>query len=155
MSRAHPGQWLVQRSRTGLQEMPSNAAWLLARVLKPAKRAGPATGSAIADTRDRAWKVRAAVTDAAPIGGDSVDTRLKRAKAAAERAQAAENEALAAAQESKQRSDHAKQVSERARAHRSRQAADVPGRRPARRRSPPRRRRAGRARAVGRARRGR
>ena len=41
--------------------------------------------------------------DAAPMG-DSVETRMKRARAAAERAQQAEDEALEAAEESKESS---------------------------------------------------
>ena len=31
---------LSERTRTGLREMPSNAAWLLSRVLKPADAVG-------------------------------------------------------------------------------------------------------------------
>jgi hypothetical protein len=37
---------LSERTRAGLQEMPSNAAWLLSRILKPAEAAGTATESA-------------------------------------------------------------------------------------------------------------
>lgn len=115
MTRPHPMHWLSERSRAGLQELPSNAAWLLSRALKPAESAGSAAETAASGTRDRARKVRASVVDAVPVGGDSVETRLKRARAAAERAQEAEAEAVAAARESKQRADHAKQVNEHGR----------------------------------------
>ena len=107
---------LSERTRTGLQEMPSNAAWLLSRVLKPAEGVGTATESATAGLRDRRRKVSAAVIDAAPGGGDSVEIRMKRAQEAGERAREAEDRAVEAAQESKERSDHARQVGERGRA---------------------------------------
>ena len=69
---------LSERTRTGLREMPSNAAWLLSRVLKPADAVGTATDSARSAARDQRRKVTAAVVDAAPINRDSVDIRLKR-----------------------------------------------------------------------------
>ena len=87
---------LSEQTRTGLREMPSNAAWLLSRA------------------RDRRRKVSAAVVDAAPVGGDSVEIRMKRAREAAERAREAEERAVDAGQESQERSDYARQVSERA-----------------------------------------
>ena len=36
---------MLERTRTGLKEMPSNAAWLLTRALKPAEAIGSAAGS--------------------------------------------------------------------------------------------------------------
>lgn len=107
---------LSERTRTGLKEMPSNAAWLLARALRPAGAVGDAAESATAQARDRGRKVTAAVLDAAPVGGDSVEVRMRRAREAAERARDAEERAVEAAQESKDRSDHARRVSERGRA---------------------------------------
>jgi colicin import membrane protein len=89
---------VVERTWTGLREMPSNTAWLLSRA------------------RDRRRKVSAAVVDAAPIGGDSLEIRMKRAREAAERARDAEEHAAEAARESKERSEHVRQVSERGRA---------------------------------------
>jgi Rho termination factor, N-terminal domain len=71
---------VAERTWTGLREMPSNAAWLLSR------------------GRDRRRKVSAAMVDAAPVGGDSVEIRMKRAR------------------DSKERSEYARQVSERGRA---------------------------------------
>jgi len=107
---------LAQRARTGLREMPTNAAWLLSRALKPAEAVGSAAESATATARDRGREVTAAVLDAAPVGGDSVDVRMKRAREAAERARDAEEQAVEAARESKERSDHARRLSERGRA---------------------------------------
>ena len=101
MPRRRPLHWLSDSAGTGLRELPSNAAWLLSRML-PDEATGP---------RDTARKLRASIEDAAPMG-DSVETRMNRARAAAERAQRAEEEALAAAEEAKQSSDHARLVAE-------------------------------------------
>src|SRR4051794_37969000 len=103
---------LSERTRTGLREMPSNAAWLVSRVLNPADAVGTAAESVTAGARDRGRRVAATVVDAAPIGGDSVEIRLKRAREAAEQAREAEDRAVEAARESKERSDHARQVAE-------------------------------------------
>ena len=70
---------MFERTRTGLREMPSNAAWLLSQALKPAE----AVGDAAAGARDQGRKVTAAVVDAAPVG-DSVEIRARRAHDAAE-----------------------------------------------------------------------
>ena len=69
---------LSERMRSGLKEMPSNAAWLLSRVREPGDP-GSATDSAKAGARDRRRKWSAALVDAAPGGGDSVEIRMKRA----------------------------------------------------------------------------
>ena len=116
MARSQPMHWLSVRTRRGLRELPSNAAWLVSRALQPVEDAGSAAESAAHDTRDKARGFRASVMDASPVG-DSVETRMKRARVAAERAQEAEQEALDAARESKERSDYAREVSERGRAH--------------------------------------
>jgi colicin import membrane protein len=100
---------LTERARTGLKDMPSNAAWVLSRALQPVE-------SAAAGARDQRRRVGAAVVDAAPVGGDSVEIRMERARDAAERASEAEDQALEAAQVSKELSEHARQVSERGRA---------------------------------------
>ena len=75
---------LSERTRTGLQEMPSNAAWLLSRVLKPAEAVGTATESATAGVRDRRRRVSAAVIGNKSVvyfGFDSVDTAKRAVKA--------------------------------------------------------------------------
>jgi colicin import membrane protein len=116
MPRSSVVGWLSERTRTGLREMPSNAAWMLSRALRPAGTVGSATESAATGARDRGRKMRAAAIDATPIGGDSVDARMKRARDAAARAREAEEQALEAAQESKDRANHARHVSEQGRA---------------------------------------
>lgn len=107
---------MLERTRTGLREMPSNVVWLLSQALKPAEAIGSAAESATAGARDRGRKVGAAVADAVPVGGDSVEIRVRRAQDAAERAREAEDRAVEAARESKLLADHAQQVSERGRA---------------------------------------
>src|SRR4029453_17973798 len=99
---------MFERTRTGLREMPSNAAWLLSKALKPAE---DAAGGA----RDQGRRVTAAVVDAAPVG-DSVEIRARRARDAAARAREAEERAVEAARESKALADRAREVSENGRA---------------------------------------
>jgi colicin import membrane protein len=103
MATSSPLQRLAHGAGTGLRELPSNAAWVLSQLL-PSEESGPGAGP-----RDVARRVKGSLEDAAPVG-DSVETRMKRARAAAERAQQAEEEALAAAEESKRASDHARVV---------------------------------------------
>jgi hypothetical protein len=103
---------MLERTLTGLRELPSNAAWVLSRVMaKPAHATRDAAGSA----RDKGRKVTAVVVDAAPVG-DSVEIRARRAHEAAERAREAEERALEAARESKALADYAHTVSQRGRA---------------------------------------
>jgi colicin import membrane protein len=116
MPRTSAERWLSERTRTGLREMPSNAAWLLSRLLQPAEAVGTAAESAAAGARDRGRRMNVAVADITPLGEDSVDVRMKRARDAAERAREAEERVVRAAQESKERSDHAREVGERGRA---------------------------------------
>jgi colicin import membrane protein len=107
---------MSERARTGLREMPSNAAWLLSRALKPAESLGDAAHATAADMRDRGRKASAALVDAAPVGGDSVDIRMKRAREAAERARDVEQEAVEASQAARGLAEHARKVSERGQA---------------------------------------
>jgi hypothetical protein len=113
MNPPHPVHWLSEQARHGLRELPSNAAWLLSRAAQPAEVAGDAAGSAASSSRDTARRVKASVIDATPIGGDSVETRMKRARDAAERAREAEERALEAAQDAKGRSEYAREISDR------------------------------------------
>jgi colicin import membrane protein len=112
MPRSSVVEQLVEGTQTGLREMPSNAAWLLSRVLHPAGSVGTAAGSAAAGARDRGRKMKAVVADFTPIGEDSIDVRMKRARDAAERATEAEQRALEAAQEADELSKHVDEVSE-------------------------------------------
>jgi hypothetical protein len=101
--------WLSEHAGTGLKDLPSNTAWLLSRALQPAESAGNAAESAASGTREKARKLKETVVDAAPIG-DSVEARLKRARAAAERAEQAEQDALEAAQEAKESAERAERT---------------------------------------------
>jgi colicin import membrane protein len=114
MPRTSAERWLSEQTRTGLREMPSNAAWLLSRVLQPAEAIGTATESGAAGARGQGRRRSAAVADTVPVDGDSF--RMRRARDALERAREAEEQAVEAARESKERSEHARQVSERGRA---------------------------------------
>ena len=107
---------LSERTRAGLREMPSNAAWLLSRALNPTESVGDKTESATGGVRDRGRRVKAALIDAAPVGGDSVEIRMQRARDASERAREAEEQAVEAEEDAKDRADHAQQVSESGRA---------------------------------------
>src|SRR5215213_7489399 len=86
---------LLEQTRTGLREMPSNAAWLMSRA------------------RDRRRKISAPVVDVVRGDGGSVDVRLKHAREAAERAWEAEERAVDAGREAHESSDYARQVSKR------------------------------------------
>jgi hypothetical protein len=57
---------LTDKTRTGLREMPSNAAWLLSRVLKPAESLGDAAESAATERPRPGPQVSAALIDATP-----------------------------------------------------------------------------------------
>src|SRR5215208_2024015 len=111
MARTPLSEWISDRTKTGLREIPTNAAWLVKRASHPGRLADSATEG----PRDKARQVGASLLDAAPVG-DSVEMRMKRARAAAERAAEAEEEALEAAQESRQSSENAKKVTEHERA---------------------------------------
>jgi chromosome segregation ATPase len=102
---------LLERALTGLREMPSNAAWLVSRALKPID----AVEEAAVSVRDQGRKIEAAVVDSIPVRGDSVEIRIRRAQDAAERAQEAEDEARVAAQDAKADAERVKQISERGR----------------------------------------
>ena len=75
--------------------------------LKPADAVGTAAESARRRSRPGA-EGRQPWSTPLPVGGDSVDIRMRRAREPAERAREAEERAVEAAQESKERSDHAR-----------------------------------------------
>jgi colicin import membrane protein len=106
---------LLDRTLTGLREMPSNALWLLSRAVSPVDAVDEVAGSAVASVRDQGRKVEAAVLDAAPVRGDSVDVRIRRARDAAERAREAEDRAREAAQDAKARAERVQEISEHGR----------------------------------------
>jgi colicin import membrane protein len=106
---------LLERARTGLREMPSNAVWLMSRVLRPVDAIQEAGGTAAASVRDQGRKIGAGVVDAAPVGGDSVEIRIRRAREAADRAREAEDRAREAGERARSRAEKVKELSERGR----------------------------------------
>src|SRR5215204_4932302 len=102
-------EWISERTKTGLRELPTNAAWLAKRASHPGRLADSATEG----PRDKARQVGASLLDAAPVG-DSVEMRMKRARAAAERAAEADEqvkrEQTAARQEADEEIEEAKSV---------------------------------------------
>ena len=81
MSNNTPVRWLAKHAAVGIKDLPRNVSWVLSKTLaEPAEQA--ANG-----TRDRARGASAAVRDALPIGSDSLETRLKRAREAAKQAE--------------------------------------------------------------------
>jgi hypothetical protein len=102
---------MLERTRTGLREMPSNAAWLLSRALRPLD----SIEETVAGARDQGRRIEAAVIEAAPLGGDSVETRIRRAQDAAQRAREAEEEAKEAARAAKACAEEVRRISDRGR----------------------------------------
>src|SRR3954453_14223103 len=107
---------LSEWTRTGLREMPSNAGWLLSRAIKPAAETLADAGhSTTPGARDGGRGSRPARSDAADPGGESLDTRMQRAQAAAEHAREVEQEAVEAAEAARDRAERARDISERGR----------------------------------------
>jgi colicin import membrane protein len=111
MARSHPTRWLSDEARVGLRELRANAARLVSRAVRP----GEVAGSAATRTREKARELKATMVDASPLG-DSVETRMERARAAAQSAQEAEDDALEAARWSEESSARAKELAESNRA---------------------------------------
>jgi hypothetical protein len=103
---------LSERARESLKEIPSNAAWLLSKAMGPTESAAESAASKV---RDQSRRLGAAVVDAAPVGGDPVQTLMRRAKESAEQAREAEVEAVETAEEAKARANYAREVSARGR----------------------------------------
>jgi colicin import membrane protein len=129
MARPHATRWLSDQALLGLRELPTNAAWLLSQIQQA--KAGPAA----AGTREKARKLKTTVLEAAPVGesaetrdGDSVETRMERARAAADRAQEAEAEARKAARAAEESTKHLRELTESNRAWLAEVKRDLDGR---------------------------
>ena len=130
---AKPASRISRATRTGLTELPGNAAWLLSKALGPAisSAAGASSaassvgdtmseaassvagtaGAATSGVRRKAKAARQSVVEAVPgIGHDSVASLMQQADAAAERAREEEARALDLAQEAKDSADEAERV---------------------------------------------
>jgi len=108
MARSNPTVWLARRAKSGLQDMPSNAAWMLRTALQPPDTAKDAARS----VKDKT--VSAVVSATEHLPGDSVEARTQQARDAAADAQAAEADAITAAQAAKAQSEEAGRVVETA-----------------------------------------
>jgi hypothetical protein len=88
---------VISALAAGAKEMPRNASWLAAKALSPLSAATPSpVNPGIRDSAaDAVRSTTAILTDAWP-GTDSVETRIKRAHAAADAARASEQRAVAA-----------------------------------------------------------
>ncbi len=109
MSAAQPLQWLSDRLKTGLGDLPENAAWLLERAR--ATSANSRSGGEPFTVRSKRRDSRTTVS-VDPPSTASVESRMNRARAAADEAQRIEERALAASQISKDQSEHARQVTQ-------------------------------------------
>lgn len=104
----------------GVKELPSNAAWLLSKAAGSTLRPHVASGGPSALTHglvDAARHAGVAVVDALPAGGDSIELRMQRARAAAGEAQEAEAAAVQQSIEAEQQAQEAERIAERCRAY--------------------------------------
>ncbi len=90
MAEHHPLKWLGER----VQELPRSASSALGRALDGDN-----------GVRARASDATDALVDVLPVGPDSVELRMKRARSAAARATEAEAEALEAARDAKTKAE--------------------------------------------------
>ena len=110
-----PVRRLTKALGDGVKELPTNATWLLSKAVSPhdqrsaGTRAPSATG-----LLDMARSAGATVMDALP-GGDSIELRLQRARAAVAEAQEAEERAVQESLEAEREAQEAEQVAERCR----------------------------------------
>ena len=86
MAEVHPVRWLTEQAKTGLKELPDNARWLMSRAEERADDVGDSTGDLTSRARSKARQLKESVVEATPIGGDSVEARLRSARDASERA---------------------------------------------------------------------
>jgi hypothetical protein len=83
----NPAVWLTEKAKTGVADLPRNAAWLASKTL------GPPAEAAADGVADGGRALRRTAQKALP-GHDRVDARLDDARAAVERAHLAEREAV-------------------------------------------------------------
>ena len=110
----NPAVWLAEKAKTGVADLPRNAAWVASKTLGPpvsavAEGAETAAGNAANGVADGNRTLRRAVTKALP-GGDSVDERLHEARAAVEGAHQAEREAVEKAKRAHELTERVRQV---------------------------------------------
>jgi len=113
MTERHPVRWLANRARSGISDLPANAAWLLGKVAGGAN--GVSTGSPFEGVREGGRSVRNAVADTLPFGKDSLELRIERARDALDTARQAEEDAVEQAQRAKADAEKADAVAEQGR----------------------------------------
>lgn len=118
----------------GVKELPSNATWLLSKAVGPlGPRSGGSRAPSVTGLLDIARSAGATVMEAVP-GGDSVELRLQRARAAVADAQEAEERAVQESLEAERETQDAEQVAKLSRVRpRRRGRAGSTGRRASRR----------------------
>jgi colicin import membrane protein len=99
----------------GVKELPTNATWLLSKAVSPLdQRSAGTRATSATGLLDMARSAGATVMDALP-GGDSIELRLQRARAAVADAQEAEERAVQESLEAEREAQEAEQVAERCR----------------------------------------
>ena len=83
MARIHAAHWISEQAKSGLKELPSNAAWLLSKV-QPSDSGSGGTERAEEvkhSARARIRSMKDSVVEAAPLtADDSVGRRIRRAR---------------------------------------------------------------------------
>jgi hypothetical protein len=106
---------LSQALGEGVKELPTIATWLWSKAVGPVDpRSATAPPVSVSGLVDLARNAGTTVLDALP-GGDSIELRLTRARAAVEEAQEAEDEAVQQSLEAERQAQEAEQVAERCR----------------------------------------
>ena len=110
-----PVRRLTKALGDGVKELPNNATWLLSKAVSTHDEGSNGTRTPSATgLLDMARSAGATVMDALP-GGDSIELRLQRARAAVAEAQEAEERAVQESLEAEREAQEAEQVAERCR----------------------------------------
>jgi len=113
---SRPVRRLSKTLGLGVKELPSNAAWLVSKAGHKGRSHVPAAASTVTHgLADAARHAGVAVVDALPVGGDSIELRMQRARAAVAEAQEAEEAAVRESIEAEQQAQEAERVAQRCR----------------------------------------
>lgn len=109
MARSGAVHWLSEMAATGVRELPSNVSWVVTQALHPSDGAADGDGGS-------ASRAMAGERGKVPLTGESLESRLKRARSASEKAHRAEQEARAEANHAKELADAVRKTNEQGRA---------------------------------------
>ena len=109
-----PVRRLTKALGDGVKELPTNATWLLSKAVPHDQGSAGTRAPSATGLLDMARSAGATVMDALP-GGDSIELRLQRARAAVAEAQEAEERAVQESLEAEREAQEAEQVAERCR----------------------------------------